>query len=202
MTATITTIDKSRRRFLVKTSTVIGAVGSGIIAVPFIASMSPSARARSAGAPVEVDISRLAYNQQITIEWRGKPVWVLRRNKDMLKRLEQQTLLQQLRDPDSQKNQQPIYAKNNYRAINSEYLVVIGICTHLGCVPTFRPELAPKDLGALWPGGYFCPCHGSKFDLAGRVFKGVPAPTNLVIPPYHFMSDTVIKIGEDKMKTA
>jgi ubiquinol-cytochrome c reductase iron-sulfur subunit len=163
--------------------------------------MSPSARARSAGAPVEVDISKLAMNQQITVEWRGQPVWILRRSDDVIKRLEQQTLIQQLRDSTSTRNQQPEYAKNNYRAIKPEYLVVIGICTHLGCVPTFRPELAPSDLGPLWSGGYFCPCHGSKFDLAGRVFKGVPAPTNLVIPPYHFISDTIVMIGTSNLKT-
>ncbi len=200
MSSTKNTIDNKRRRFLITSTTVVGAIGTGVISIPFIASMSPSARARSAGAPVIVDISKLAFNQQITVEWRGQPVWILRRSEDMIKRLKQKSLLDRLRDPNSTVKQQPDYAKNEFRAIKSEYLVVVGICTHLGCVPTFRPELAPADLGVQWPGGYFCPCHGSKFDLAGRVFKGVPAPTNLVIPPYHFMSDTIIKIGESNMK--
>ncbi len=189
--------DNKRRRFLIQTSTVIGVIGGSAVSVPFIASMLPSARARSAGAPVEVDISKLAYGAQITVEWRGKPVWVLRRNPEILERLVQPSLLTRLRDPDSEVEQQPRYSTNKFRSVNPEYLVVVGICTHLGCVPTFRPELAPVDLGELWPGGYFCPCHGSRFDLAGRVFKGVPAPTNLVIPPHEYLTDTIIKIGSD-----
>ncbi len=187
--------DTKRRRFLIQSTTVIGAIGGSIVGVPFLSSMLPSARARSSGAPVEVDISKLKFGGQITVEWRGKPVWVLRRSKAVLKGLTQESLLTRLRDPSSTVEQQPVSSKNEYRSLKSEYLVVVGICTHLGCVPTFRPELAPVDLGEQWPGGYFCPCHGSRFDLAGRVFKGVPAPTNLVIPPYHYISDTIIEIG-------
>ncbi|MFV2059982.1 MAG: ubiquinol-cytochrome c reductase iron-sulfur subunit [Gammaproteobacteria bacterium] len=194
-------INKNRRRFLINSTTVIGAIGGSFVLVPFVSSMLPSARARSQGSPVIVDISRLAYDSQITVEWRGQPVWILRRSKDILDRLKQQSLITRLRDPESEViSQQPDYARNEFRARKSEYLVVIGICTHLGCVPTFRPEIAPPDLGEFWPGGYFCPCHGSRFDFAGRVFKNVPAPTNLVIPPHHYISDTIIKIGTELMK--
>jgi ubiquinol-cytochrome c reductase iron-sulfur subunit len=192
-------IDKKRRRFLIKTSTVIGAIGGTVLAIPFVSSMLPSARARSASAPVKVDISKLSYGSQITVEWRGQPVWILRRNTEMLERLKLKSLISRLRDPESKvKTQQPEYVKNSSRAIKLEYLVVIGICTHLGCVPIFRPKLAPINLGDVWSGGYFCPCHGSRFDLAGRVYKGVPAPTNLVIPPHYYISDTIIKIGSNE----
>lgn len=192
----INDIDKKRRRFLVYTSSVIGAIGGTVAAVPFISSMLPSARARAAGAPVTVDISKMEYGSQITVEWRGKPVWILRRNQQVLERLQLKSLLSELSDAESNTlSQQPNHSKNVFRSIKAEYLVVIGICTHLGCVPTFRPELAPQDLGKKWLGGYFCPCHGSRFDLAGRVFKGVPAPTNLEVPPHHFMNDSIIEIG-------
>lgn len=200
MSKQLKNIDQKRRRFLINATTVVGAIGGIMVGVPFVSSMLPSARARSSGAPVEVDISKLSYGSQITVEWRGQPVWVLRRNREILDRLQQQSLITRLRDPESRVlTQQPGYAKNEFRSTNEEYLVVIGICTHLGCVPTFRPDLAPVDLGKEWPGGYFCPCHGSKFDFAGRVFKGVPAPTNLVIPPYHYVSDTIIEIGVDPL---
>lgn len=189
--------DPGRRRFLVSATTVIGAVGVAALAVPFISSMNPSAKARSAGAPVRVDVSKLESGQQITVNWRGKPVWVLRRSRAMLEALESESMRTRLRDPDSLvATQQPGYAQNTLRAIQPEYLVVIALCTHLGCVPSFRPDIAPADLGADWPGGYFCPCHGSKFDLAGRVYKAVPAPTNLVIPPYRYLSDSEILVGE------
>ena len=190
-------VDKSRRRFLIATTSAVGAVGAAGIAVPFIASMNPSARAQAAGAPVEVDISKLQPGERITVEWRGKPVWILRRTEQNLKDLE--TLGAVLADPQSQVPQQPAYATNLYRSNekHKDIAVIEGICTHLGCSPTFRPELAPADLGADWKGGFFCPCHGSRFDLAGRVFKGVPAPTNLKVPPFKYLSDTVILVGED-----
>lgn len=195
----ITTDQKQRRRFLINATVILGAVGTGGLLVPFIKSMSPSDRARSAGAPIQVDISRLQMGEQLTILWRRKPVWVLRRDDAVFTRLQDEKLRDRLRDPDSAvESQQPVYAQNEFRAINSEYLVVVALCTHLGCVPNYRPELAPDDLGDDWPGGYFCPCHGSMFDLAGRVYKGVPAPTNLVIPPYQYLTDSLIEIGTSK----
>ena len=197
-TETLTKTDPRRRRFLIAATTVIGGIGVAAVAVPFISYMSPSAKARSAGAPVRVDFSKLEPGQQVTVQWRGKPVWVLRRTQKMLETLRSSTMRERLRDPDSEVDtQQPTYAKNELRAIETEYLVVVGICTHLGCVPSFRPDVAPADLGEDWPGGYFCPCHGSKFDFAGRVFKHVPAPTNLVIPPYRLLSKTEVIVGED-----
>ncbi|HYQ70930.1 MAG TPA: ubiquinol-cytochrome c reductase iron-sulfur subunit [Gammaproteobacteria bacterium] len=190
--------DHKRRRFLIAATTVVASAGLVAVAVPFISAMNPSAKARTAGAPVRVDFSKLEPGQQIAVNWRGKPVWVLRRTSQMLEDLRSAGLRERLRDPESGvETQQPAYAQNGYRSIKAEYLVVIGICTHLGCVPTFRPDRAPIDLGADWIGGYFCPCHGSRFDLAGRVYKGVPAPTNLVVPPYRFLSDSEIVVGED-----
>lgn len=188
-------VDVSRRRFLTATTSVVGAVGVVGVAIPFVSSMNPSERAKAAGAPVEADISKLEEGSMMTVEWRGQPVWVLRRSKRNLEDLK--TLDPVLADPNSEQPQQPPYAKNEYRSRKAEFMVMVGICTHLGCSPTFRPEVAPADLGENWKGGYFCPCHGSKFDLAGRVFAGVPAPTNLVVPPYKYISDTVILIGED-----
>lgn len=190
-------VDTSRRRFLIGSTSVVGAVGVVGLAVPFISTMNPSARARAAGAPVEVDISKLQPGERITVEWQGKPVWILRRSEQNLKDLE--GMADKMADPTSEVDHQPAYAKNIYRSVDAhkEITVLIGICTHLGCSPTFRPELAPADLGADWKGGFFCPCHGSRFDLAGRVFKGVPAPTNLVIPPYQYLSDSVILVGDD-----
>ena len=187
-----------RRRFLTATAVVAGAAGAAAALAPFLASLRPSARARAAGAPVEVDVSRLEPGQQITVAWRGRPVWLLRRTPGMLERMRDPGHLARLRDPDSRvETQQPPYARNPHRSIRPELFVAIGLCTHLGCVPTYRPEVRPPDLGEDWIGGYFCPCHGSRFDLAGRVFKGVPAPTNLVIPPYRFVSDTVVEVGTD-----
>jgi len=188
-------VNPSRRRFLTAATTVIGGVGVGFALVPFISSMSPSAKARAAGAPVRADISKVEPGQMIRVKWRGKPIWVVNRTKEMLDVLP--TLDGELRDPDSLEPQQPPYAKNGYRSIKPEYLVLIGICTHLGCSPTYRPDIAPADLGKDWKGGFFCPCHGSRFDLAGRVFKGVPAPLNLVVPPYRYLSDTEIEVGND-----
>lgn len=189
-------IDRQRRQLLITTS-AIGLVGIGLASVPFVQSMQPSARARAIGGPVEVDIALLEQGQLLTVAWRGKPVWILRRSSATLNRLKKIGNL--LVDPDSQvASQQPLYAQNLYRSIRPEFLVVVGICTHLGCVPQQRFTTgAPSGLGENWPGGFFCPCHGSKFDLAGRVFKNVPAPINLLVPPYFFVSDTRIRIGEN-----
>ncbi len=189
-------VDTSRRRFLTAAATVVGAVGTVAVLVPFVKSMQPSARAQAAGAPVEADISKLEPGQKINVEWRGKPVWVVRRTPEMLANLK--TLDGQVADPASEAPQQPDYAKNEYRSIKPEILVLIGICTHLGCSPTYRPEVAPEDLGADWKGGFFCPCHGSKFDLAGRVYRSLPAPTNLIVPPHRYVGESVILIGDDQ----
>jgi ubiquinol-cytochrome c reductase iron-sulfur subunit len=187
----------TRRRRLLAITTGLGVVGGVFAATPFVQSMLPSARARAAGAPVEVDLSRIEPGQLLTVEWRGKPVWVLRRTPEMLASLEQVTPL--LADPDSTvETQQPEYARNEYRSIRPEILVLVGICTHLGCSPDKRLEPgAESGLGAEWPGGFFCPCHGSKFDLAGRVYRNVPAPTNMVVPPHVYLSDTRLLVGED-----
>lgn len=187
------TIDQQRRQFLLTSAGVLGSVGALCALTPLVASWLPSAKAEAAGAPVEVDLSALEPGQQAIVEWRGKPVWIIRRTKEMLKHLDDDRA--QLRDPDSLVDQQPKYAKNHYRSLKPEYLVLIGICTHLGCSPKYKPF--EHELGPDWPGGFFCPCHGSMFDLAGRVFKNVPAPINLAVPPYRFISDTRIVIGED-----
>lgn len=191
-------VDRSRRRFLTATASVVGGVGVVAAAVPFVTYMNPSDRARAAGAPIEVDISKVELGQKINVKWRGQVVWVLHRTKRMLDDLSK--LNDQLNDPLSKRSpdQQPSYAQNLYRSIKPEYFVVIGICTHLGCSPTYRPEVAPEDLGSDWLGGFFCPCHGSRFDLAGRVYQGVPAQLNLKVPPYFYVSDAVVRIGEDK----
>ena len=158
--------------------------------------MSPSERAKAAGAPVEADLGAVEPGQMIRVEWRGKPVWIVRRTDEMLGVLKE--VNNGLRDPDSEiVTQQPEYAKNEFRSIKPEYLILIGICTHLGCSPTYRPDIAPADLGASWKGGFYCPCHGSRFDLAGRVYKNVPAPTNLVVPPHMYLSDSRVLVGED-----
>jgi ubiquinol-cytochrome c reductase iron-sulfur subunit len=188
-------VDLSKRRMLTNVAAGMGAVGAGFAAVPFIASWSPSERAKTAGAPVEVDISKLQDGAMMTVEWRGKPVWIVKRTPRNLEDLP--TLNDNLRDPASENEQQPEYARNANRSIKPEILVLVGICTHLGCSPTFRPDIAPADLGAQWKGGFFCPCHGSRFDLAGRVYQGVPAPLNLQVPPHRFVSDNTIVIGED-----
>jgi ubiquinol-cytochrome c reductase iron-sulfur subunit len=184
-----------RRRFLTAATTVVGAVGVGFVLVPFVSSMQPSAKARAAGAPVRADISKLEPGQMIRVKWRGKPVWMVKRTEEMLETLP--TLDGELRDPESLQPMQPEYAQNGYRSIKPEVLVTVGICTHLGCSPTYRPDVAPADLGPDWKGGFFCPCHGSTFDLAGRVYKGVPAPLNLEVPPHRYLSDDEIMIGED-----
>lgn len=189
-------VDKSRRHFLTVATTVTGAVGAGFAAVPFLSSWKPSARAQALGAPVEVDISKLQSGEMIRVTWRGQAVWVLSRTPDMMDTLPE--VEESLRDPDSVQPQQPDYASNKYRSLKPEIFVVIGNCTHLGCSPVERFEVAPADLGPEWKGGFYCPCHGSKFDLAGRVYKGVPAPLNLKVPPYRFLNDSVILIGDDK----
>ena len=191
-------VDNGKRRFLIGATTAVGAVGTVAAAVPFGMSLWPSERAKAAGAPVEADISKLEPGQKINVEWRGKVVWIINRTPAMLASLPK--LDDKVADPTSSVDHQPPYAKNEDRSRKPEIFVAVGICTHLGCSPTFRPEVAPADLGPEWLGGFFCPCHQSKFDLAGRVFKGVPAPTNLVIPPYKFLSDTNILIGEDELK--
>ena len=189
-------VDLRRRRLLTAATSVVGAVGAAYVAVPFVASMSPSARARAIGAPVEAEIGGLEPGQQMTVKWRGKPVWIVRRTQENLQALS--GLADRLRDPDSENiDQQPKYAQNLGRSIKDEYLVVIGLCTHLGCSPTYMPVEAPPGTSD-WKGGFFCPCHGSMFDLAGRVYQGVPAPTNLVVPPYSFLSDTRIVVGVDQ----
>jgi ubiquinol-cytochrome c reductase iron-sulfur subunit len=191
-------VDKGRRRFLTAATSVVGAVGAGYAVTPFVMSMLPSARAQAAGAPVEADVSKLEPGQMMTVEWRGKPVWIVRRTEQNINDLP--TIEGVLLDPTSEgADQQPEYAKNALRTREDrpEYAVLVGICTHLGCSPTYRPDIAPADLGPDWKGGFFCPCHGSKFDLAGRVFAGVPAPKNLEVPPYMFLSENQILVGDD-----
>lgn len=185
----------SRRRFLTTAATVVGGAGAIATTWPFISTMTPSARAKAIGAPIEVDIGDMKPGELRIEKWQGKPVWILRRSQQTLEDLV--TLDDAVRDPDSSEEQQPDYAKNEYRSRKSEYLVVIGLCTHLGCSPTYKPADEQHNLGPDWKGGFFCPCHGSRFDLAGRVFKSVPAPANLIIPPYQFLSDTRLLIGDD-----
>jgi ubiquinol-cytochrome c reductase iron-sulfur subunit len=189
-------VDLKKRRFLTATTAVVGAVGAGFAVVPFIANWNPSERAKAAGAPEEADLSRLEPGALLRVKWRGKVCWVVHRTEENIKDLP--TLDPMLSDPASEVPHQPEYCKNPTRSIKPEYLVAVGICTHLGCSPTYRPEIAPADLGPEWKGGFFCPCHGSRFDLAGRVFKGSPAPTNLHIPPHKYLSDDKILIGVDQ----
>ena len=190
-------INQGRRRFLTATTAVVGAVGAGFVAVPFIKSWNPSARAKLAGAPVTADISALAEGQRLVLEWRGQPIWIVRRSQAILQALP--TLVDQLRDPKSENlDQQPEYANNPTRSIKPEVSVLVGLCTHLGCSPEMKAEIKPEPFDANWKGGYFCPCHKSKFDMAGRVFQGVPAPTNLVVPPHFYENDNTIVIGLDK----
>ena len=188
-------VDKTRRNLVVATSVVGGAASVGAV-VPFVASMWPSERARAAGAPVEVDMTRIPPGELTVIEWRGKPVWVLRRTKEMLESLK--AVEPRLSDPQSKASEQPKYAQNEHRSASPELLVLVGVCTHLGCSPQEKPADAKAEMGADWVGGFYCPCHGSKFDFAGRVFKGSPAPLNLVVPPYTVVSDTMVVVGEDE----
>jgi ubiquinol-cytochrome c reductase iron-sulfur subunit len=189
-------IDRGKRRFLLVATSAMGGAATVAFGAPFVMSMMPSERAKAAGAPVEADISKVEPGMLLAVEWRGKPVWIVRRTKPMLDSLAQ--LEGKLRDPKSENSEQPSYCKNPVRAIKPEYFIAVGICTHLGCSPTYRKDVGAADLGADWMGGFFCPCHGSRFDLAGRVFKDVPAPTNLAIPPHMYLTDMRLLIGEDK----
>ena len=187
-------VDNGKRRFLIAATTAVGGVAGVAVLAPFVMSMMPSQRAKAAGAPVEIDISKIEPGMLLAVAWQGKPVWVVNRTKAMLASLPGND--SRLVDPKSEQDQQPAYAKNETRSVKPEFLVVVGICTHLGCSPTYRPELAPADLGPKWDGGWFCPCHGSKYDLSARVYKDVPAPLNMVIPPHHYLSDSRILVGE------
>ena len=190
-------VDKTRRNILIATSVAGGAAGVGA-AIPFVASMWPSERAKAAGAPVDIDISRLAPGELGVFEWRGKPVWVMKRTKEMLEAIKNAD--SKVTDPTSKvKSQQPSYAANEFRSAKPDLMVLVGVCTHLGCSPKLKPSEDKAEMGADWNGGFYCPCHGSKFDFAGRVYKGSPAPTNLEVPPY-VLSDSTLVIGEDKEK--
>ncbi|WP_119468650.1 ubiquinol-cytochrome c reductase iron-sulfur subunit [Vibrio cholerae] len=188
-------LNQGRRRFLTATTAVVGGLGAVAVAVPFIKSWNPSAKAKAAGAPVEVEISKLEEGQMVRVEWRGKPVWVVRRSQAVVEGLKSHE--NQLRDPNSDELQQPNYAQNPYRSIKPEYFIAVGFCTHLGCSPTYLPDSFSEQVQGV-KSGFFCPCHGSKFDMAGRVFQAVPAPLNLVIPPHMYLSDTRIVIGLDE----
>jgi len=189
-------VNAGRRRFLVAATSVVGAAGAVGAAVPFVGSWFPSAKAKAAGAPVKVNVSKIEPGQQMVAEWRGQPVFIVRRTEEILSNLVK--LEPQLADFDSKKSEQPSYVDPKTRSIKPELLLLVGLCTHLGCAPSFRPEVAPADLGAEWVGGYFCPCHGSRYDLAGRVYKGQPAPLNLPVPPHTYETDDVIIIGVDQ----
>jgi len=188
-------VDKTRRHLVVATSVVGGAASIGA-AIPFVASMLPSERAKAGGAPITVDISAIAPGEMKIFEWRGKPVWVIRRTKEMLDSLK--ALAPMLTDPGSAKSEQPAYAKNEARSLKPEVMVMEGVCTHLGCSPQIKGTDAKAEMGADWAGGFYCACHGSKFDMAGRVFRGAPAPTNLPVPPHTFLSDSTLLIGDDR----
>jgi ubiquinol-cytochrome c reductase iron-sulfur subunit len=189
-------VNTGRRRFLTATTAVVGAVGAGIAAVPFIKSWNPSARAKLAGAPVTADLTGLQEGQRLILEWRGQPIWIVKRSKAILDALP--TLDANLRDPLSQNpDQQPSYIKGETRSLKPEISVLVGLCTHLGCSPEMAAEIKPEPYDPDWKGGYFCPCHKSRFDMAGRVFQGVPAPTNLVVPPHYYQDDNTLVIGVD-----
>lgn len=183
-------VDVGKRRFLTGATVAVGGVGAVFVATPFVKSWNPSAKARAMGAPVEANIAELEEGARVTVDWRGKPVWVVRRTKKMLETLEEAVPL--LRDPDCKEPQQPAYCQNKYRSIEPAILVMVGICTHLGCVPDYRPK---ADKGLLDYPGFHCPCHGSKYDISGRVYSGVPAPLNMVVPDYHYVKDDLIQVG-------
>lgn len=191
-------VDLGRRRLLTLATAGVGAVGAGFVAWPFLASLKPSERAKALGAPVTVDIAALEAGQKLTVGWRGKPVWIIKRTPEMVASLSK--VAGNLADPKCEEAQQPDYIKGEARAIKPEFMVLIGSCTHLGCSPTFRPDHPAPEIASDWQGGFYCPCHGSKFDLSGRVYKSVPAPVNLKVPPYRYASDTSIVIGEDPTK--
>ena len=196
---TTDTMDRRRREFLLSATTTVGGIATVAAALPFVASMLPSERARATGAPVEVDVGKVEGGTLVTVEWRGKPVWLLHRTEEMLAALGKHDA--KLRDPQSRQPQQPAYCRNATRSIKPDYFVAVGICTHLGCVPHFLGKAGDPRLGADWPGGFFCPCHGSTFDLAGRVYGGAPAPINLEIPPHGYLSDRRLLIGADREGT-
>jgi len=186
-------VNNTRRNILIGSMTAVGAVGAGFVAVPFVQSWNPSAKAKAAGAPVKVNVGKIEPGAMIVEEWQGKAVMIVRRTPEALENIKK--LDAEVKDPASEHSKQPEYAKNEFRSVKDEYLVMVGICTHLGCSPKYRPGVG--ELDASWLGGFFCPCHGSKFDMAGRVYKGVPATANLEVPPYHFESDSVIVVGVD-----
>jgi len=190
-------LDQGKRRFLLGATGVVGGVAGAATAVPFVASMLPSERAKAAGAPVEADIGNLAPGEMTRVEWRGKPVWIVRRTQEMLATVKQSE--EKVADPKSERNKEltPEYARNEFRSIKPEYLVVVGICSHLGCSPVDKFKAQPEAFETDWKGGFYCPCHGSLFDLAGRVYKNKPAPDNLTVPPHKYLSDTKLLIGED-----
>ncbi|MGQ0657027.1 MAG: ubiquinol-cytochrome c reductase iron-sulfur subunit [Chromatiales bacterium] len=190
-------VDKKRRRLLTAAATVVGGAGAVAATVPFVAYLRPSARTKASGGPVEIDISKLKPGEKMTAKWRGRPIWILRRSPAMLDALK--SVEEKIADPLSENSEQPDYAQNDVRSRNPEYLVIEGLCTHLGCSPTYIPEGSPDAPEPDWRGGFLCPCHGSKFDLAGRVYRDVPAPTNLPVPPYEYLSDTRIVIGADEV---
>ncbi len=189
-------MDTGRRRFLTLATTGVGAVGVGAVVWPFLASLRPSEKAKALGAPVTADIGGLEEGQMVTLAWRGKPVWIIKRSQEMIASLT--AVKGDLADPESEVDHQPKYAQNETRSVKPEIMVMVGSCTHLGCSPTFRPDHPAPEIAPNWQGGFYCPCHGSKFDLAGRVYRGVPAPTNLVVPPYRFEGDREVVIGEDQ----
>ncbi len=191
---TVDSTDIERRQFLTGTAAVLGGLGAGVAAIPFVSTFQPSERAKAIGAPVEANIDQIEPGQRVTYKWRGKPVWIIRRTEEQLAALEQ--LREILADPDSASSVQPEFAENSWRSLNREYLVLVGICTHLGCSPSFRPLAGDVVMGSDSVGGFYCPCHGSKFDLSGRVYAGVPAPTNMDVPPYKFLNESRILIGE------
>lgn len=190
--------DNGRRRFLISATSVVGAAGIAATAWPFLDSLSPSARAKSLGGPVQADISKVALGQQVLVLWRSQPIALVNRTPVLLANLKK--VVPRLADPNSDQPQQPDYCKNNYRSIKPEYLVMVLICTHLGCVPDIKTKIPDPSVAPDWLGGYLCACHGSKYDLSGRVFQGQPAPVNMVVPPYHYISDTVVEIGVDPSK--
>ncbi len=185
----------NRRTFLTNLTKVMGGVGAIFAAIPFLSTMSPSEKTKMAGAPIEVDISAISPGTFKIVEWRGKPVWIVHRTPDMLNKIKGS--VDYLADPNSEEQHQPDYAQNKFRSLKPEFLVLVGVCTHLGCSPLYKPG-ENKDLGLEWKGGFFCPCHGSKFDLSGRVYTGMPAPSNLEVPPHYFVSETKLVVGEDK----
>lgn len=185
-------INKNRRKYIITTS-ILGGIGLGFATIPFISSWLPSAKAKALGAPIDIDTSKIEEGQRITLDWRGQPIFIIKRSNSMLENLK--NLNEKLRDPNSNEKQQPIYATNIHRSIKPEIFIVVGICTHLGCVPLYKPKIGEID--SSWTGGFFCPCHGSRFDLAGRVFKSVPAPCNLVIPPHKYMNEKIVRVGEE-----